>query len=91
VTHSAEGGDLARLVETPIDGAAPGAPLGDRARALLARRRAGRPVWPLCFTVVQGSYLEGYFASHFVEDRIQPSGPAYHEFLMQMHKGISLR
>ena len=91
VTYSVETGDLTRLVDTPLDTVAAGARLGDRARALLAARRDKRPLWPLCFTVVQGSHLEGYFAPHFVEDRVPPAAPAYHEFLMHLHKGISLR
>jgi protein transport protein SEC24 len=89
VPHSAEGGDLVRLGETCIDNGAP-CRLGDLTRQVLATRRR-RPVWPLCFTVVQGSPMEGYFAVHFVEDRLPPNCPGYHEFLVHLHKSLSLR
>lgn len=90
--YSAEGGDLHRLCEHGLDeGASDAAPLGDRVRALLARRRKRRRVWPPCRTVVQGSQAEASFAVHFVEDRLPPNVPGYHEFLAGLHKGTSLR
>ena len=88
--HCAEAGDLVRVAETSVDMGAP-ARLGDRARALLSARRDGRAVWPLCFTVVQGSASEAYFAAHLVEDRLPPGSPGYHEFLAHLHKSLSLR
>jgi protein transport protein SEC24 len=86
--HSSEGGDLVRLGETSIDNGAP-CRLGDLTRSLLASRRQ-RMVWPLCFTVVQGSPMEGYFAVHFVEDRLPPNCPGYHEFLVHLQKSLSI-
>lgn len=86
-----QGGGLARLSELLLDDVAPGAPLGDRARALLAERRSGRPVWPLCFTAVQATNSEGYFAAHFVEDRLPPHSHSYHEFLSVLHRRTSVR
>ena len=88
---AAQGGGLARLAELLLDDVPPGAPLGDRARSLLAERRRGRPVWPLCFTAVQATNSEGYFAAHFVEDRLPPHSQSYHEFLSVLHRRTSVR
>eukprot|EP00892_Ulva_mutabilis_P003092 jgi/Ulvmu1/12784/UM097_0011.1 len=88
--HAAQGG-LARLSELLLDDLPSGATLGDRARALLAARRAGRVVWPLCFTAVQATGSEGYFASYFVEDRLPPHSQSYHEFLSGLHRRTSVR
>jgi hypothetical protein len=89
VTYSSESGDLARLMELSIDDAPQRAPFGDRVRSLLAYRRDARIVWPLCFTVVQGSQAEAYFAVHFVEDRMH-NAPSYSEYLHKLRKGLSL-
>lgn len=88
---AAQGGGLARLAEVLLDDMPPGAKLGDRARALLAARRRGRAVWPLCFTAVQATNSEGYFSSYFVEDRLPPHSPSYHEFLSGLHRRTSVR
>lgn len=87
----AAGGGLARLSELLLDDLPPGAPLGDRSRALLAQRRRGRPVWPLCFTAVQATNSEGYFAAYLVEDRLPPHSQSYHEFLSALHRRTSVR
>lgn len=88
---ASQGGGLARLAELLLDDLPEGAKLGDRTRALLAERRRGRVVWPLCFTAVQGTNSEGYFASYFVEDRLPPHSQSYHEFLSSLHRRTSVR
>jgi hypothetical protein len=82
---------LARLAELMLDDTAPGPKLGNLARALLASRRAGRVVHPLCFTAVQQTHSETYFAAHFVEDRLPPHSGSYHDFLSSLQRRISVR
>ena len=89
---AADAGDWNRLCELSIDAGHPsGAKLGDATRALLRERRRGRAVWPTCYTAVQGSHAASYFSSLFVEDRVPPSGPSYHEFLTAVQRGLSIR
>jgi hypothetical protein len=83
--------DLGKVGELMLDGCPAGPKLGDLTRALLASRRERRMIYPLCFTVVQHTPAEGYFACHFVEDRVPPNAPSYHEYLVGLHKRISMR
>ena len=89
-SEMAQGG-LARLAELLIDDCVACPRLGNLTRALLALRRAGRVVSPLCFTAVQATHSESYFSSHFIEDRLPPHCGSYHDFLAALHRRTGLR
>ena len=84
-------GGLARLAELLVDDCPPGPKLGNLTRALLAQRRAGRVVSPLCFTAVQAQHSESYFSSHFLEDRLPPHCGSDHDFLSGLHRRTGVR